>query len=235
MRPNQPSPSLPLLHTSFQQPRPYYNNHTNDNHHTCNDCYSYSTAPTSPLSSTSTITSSSPTLPSSPTSPSTSTSPSPFQFQHQHIRHPRPIYEKLLNHDHNHSHSAQNTILLLRRRPSTIDTLLRQERSRYDEDFVERQSLDLLEPRPVDLDPIGIDTRVQIHLSQTTTTTTTHPMTVTQARMPICDTVSRHGGRDQARNRLSPGSVRMSGSGDGVVLRPRFVMGGIFEVMEGRG
>ncbi|KAL3473329.1 hypothetical protein BJX99DRAFT_234066 [Aspergillus californicus] len=233
MRPNQPSPALPLIHTSFQ-PRPHNNtinvndidHHHHHHHYACNDCYSYSSAPTSPLSSTSTITTSSPvpTLPSSPTSPSLS----PFLFHH--IRNPRPIYEKLsLSHGHGHghghgySHNSGHKNTIIRRRPSNIDTILRQERTRYDEDAVERQGLDLLEPRPVDLGPVGID----VHVCQA--------VTVTQARIPALVLGSAVRERDQNLNRLSSGSNQRRGPLSGELSQPRFVMGGIFEVMEGSG
>ncbi|KAL4917645.1 hypothetical protein BDW62DRAFT_183564 [Aspergillus aurantiobrunneus] len=216
MRPNQAStPSLSLLYTSFQ-PRSSGNTN-NDNHvYSTNDYYSTASAPTSPLSSTSTITSSSPTLPSSPTSPSLS----PTLFQH--IRNPRPISDKLrpssLSHSHNHPHS---TGIVLRRRPSNIDTALRQERSRAADDAIERQGLDLLEPRPVDLDPLGIDIQIQFQpLSQSVPVTHTRPL-VQLARSDD----------DRARNWVSYGSPQTEVS----VSQPRFVMGGIFEVMEGRG
>ncbi|OQE41088.1 hypothetical protein PENCOP_c005G08541 [Penicillium coprophilum] len=62
--------------------------------------------------------------------------------------------------------------MVLRQRPSKTDMALSEERSRCDEDSIERQGLGLMEPRPVDL-----------------------------------------------------------GVGD---MTPKFVMGGIFEVMEGR-
>ncbi|KAL2871988.1 uncharacterized protein BJX67DRAFT_341176 [Aspergillus lucknowensis] len=205
MRANHPStPTLSLIHTSFQPRR----------HGNIADGDYLSATSTSPLSSTSTI-----TLPSSPTSPSTS--PSVFQFQH--IRTPRPIHDSTKAgtsnaNSHSHNHAQQNN-LFLRRRPSNVDTLLRQERVRCTSDAIERQGLDLLEPRPVDLDPIetgvGIDTRVQ------------------QSWAPIHtrDITRLDSGVD--------GQIRPSSESAGSnVLRhsqPRFVLGGIFEVMEGRG
>ncbi|KAL4786055.1 hypothetical protein BJX76DRAFT_322387 [Aspergillus varians] len=210
MRPNQPSTPTLSLYTSFQ---PHPGNNNNDNNNTDNhpyntsNYYSATSAPNSPLSSTSTITSSNRTLPSSPTSPSLS----PTLFQH-----PSPISDKL-NPSHNHT---QSTGLILRRRLSNIDTLLRQERSRATRDVIERQGLDLLEPRPVELDPIGMDTRLQVHATQT--------------RLPIRRSTGSGDGRGQ--NWLSSGSAQLEGLGDGFQLsQPRFVMGGIFEVMEGRG
>ncbi|PKY09017.1 hypothetical protein P168DRAFT_287082 [Aspergillus campestris IBT 28561] len=90
------------------------------------------------------------------------------------------------------------------------------ERSRYDCDAIERQGLDLMEPRPVDpafafepLTPAGLDAW----------------------------------GASGAGCRLSSASASCyseSGSScsgytrEGRMTQPKFVMGGIFEVMEGR-
>ncbi|ODM16939.1 hypothetical protein SI65_07904 [Aspergillus cristatus] len=49
--------------------------------------------------------------------------------------------------------SSSSLLFLLRRRPSKIDLALSEERSRCDEDAIERQGLGLLEPRPVDPAP----------------------------------------------------------------------------------
>ncbi|KAL2835899.1 hypothetical protein BJY01DRAFT_222829 [Aspergillus pseudoustus] len=227
MRPNQPTTrSLPLLHTSFQ---PRHNTTTDSEHDNENNRpYStftsdyLSTAPASPLSSASTL-----TLPSSPTSPSTS--PSIFQFQH--IRTPRPMHDSTktsipsTHTQSHHAHHTQNlgTAVLLRRRPSNIDTVLRQERTRCDVDVIERQGLSLLEPRPVDLDPIGtgmgfgIDTRIQ------------QLQPVTPAQVPTMTSENS----DTSENRLSSGSTESIRAKR--LSQPRFVLGGIFEVMEGRG
>ncbi|KAL3463315.1 hypothetical protein BJX64DRAFT_257524 [Aspergillus heterothallicus] len=229
MRPNQPSTpslSLPLLHTSFQP----HHNASADNGHENENSRPYSTftsdyvstAPASPLSSASTL-----TLPSSPTSPSTS--PSIFQFQH--IRTPRPLHDSIktgfpnaqTQFSHTHNGPSLGTPVVLRRRPSNIDMILRQERTRCNVDVIERQGLDLLEPRPVDLDPIGpsmgvgIDSRLQ------------QLQSVTPSRIPTM-TTENSGIRE---NRISSGSAE---SINGRRLsQPRFVLGGIFEVMEGRG
>ncbi|KAL4937034.1 hypothetical protein BDV06DRAFT_81335 [Aspergillus oleicola] len=225
MRPNQPStPSLSLLYTSFQ-PRSDGNVTSDKDNHP----YAYNTSdyysPTSPLSSTSTITSSSPTLPSSPTSPSLS----PTLFQHI-----RPISDKLQpltspaysqshcqSHGNGHGHgytlapgAGREPGIILRRRPSTIDTLLRQERSRATVDAIERQGLDLLEPRPVDLDPVGLESRMG-----------------QQSVIPHRSSDHRFDERERARDEaLGLGDGSRSGP-----AQPKFVMGGIFEVMEGRG
>ncbi|CEN62369.1 hypothetical protein ASPCAL09004 [Aspergillus calidoustus] len=235
MRPNQSStPSLPLLHTSFQ---PRHKTTITDSEHDNESARPYSTftsdylstAPASPLSSASTL-----TLPSSPTSPSTS--PSIFQFQH--IRTPRPMHDStktaLSNthtqaHHTHHAHSSGGIQIPLRRRPSNIDTILRQERTRCDVDVVERQGLSLLEPRPVDLEPIsgasmgfGIDTRIQQLYMQP----------VAHAQIPTMTSDESSGFRE---NRLSSGSADSTSIRSRRLSQPRFVLGGIFEVMEGRG
>ncbi|KAI9373065.1 hypothetical protein BJX61DRAFT_405235 [Aspergillus egyptiacus] len=237
MRTNQPSP-LPLLHTSFQ-PRPLSTSTTTTTTNTAvtpnhySDYPSYSAAPTSPLSSTSTSTilslssTQTPTLslPSSPTSPTTS--PSLFSFQP--VR-PVPPIDTHPNHNQcqTQHHKSQRVLSLLHNHnPSKIDTILRQERTRYDEDAVERQGLDLLEPRPVDLDPIGIDARLRIQ-SDSRHFQRRSPLTVTQARMPGHG--HGHGLVDERGRVVPPASV----SSLAPVSQPRFVMGGIFEVMEGR-
>ncbi|KAL2818273.1 hypothetical protein BJX63DRAFT_429209 [Aspergillus granulosus] len=223
MRPNQPStPNLAPLHTSFQPRHDTTGDHDNEHNRPystfTSDCLS--TAPASPLSSTSTL-----TLPSSPTSPSTS--PSIFQFQH--IRTPRPIQDCTKSgfsttHTHSHHHNPQNpgSPIVFHRRPSSIDTILRLERTRCDVDLIERQGLSLLEPRPVNLDPIGasmglgIDPRSQ------------QLPPVTPARIPTMDSDS-----SIRENRLSSSSTEHTSAK--LLSQPRFVLGGIFEVMEGRG
>lgn len=87
--------------------------------------------------------------------------------------------------------------MVLRRRPSAVDMALNEERSRCDGDAIERQGLDLMEPRPVDVNA----------------------------------TVHRGAGCHDSR--VSTG-LREGGDGRSSVQQPRFVMGGIFEVMEGR-
>ncbi|KAJ0413922.1 hypothetical protein BJY00DRAFT_296076 [Aspergillus carlsbadensis] len=234
MRPNQSStPSLPLLHTSFQ---PRHNTTITDNEHESENVRPYSTftsdylstAPASPLSSASTL-----TLPSSPTSPSTS--PSIFQFQH--IRTPRPIHDGTKNGfsstqtqtQTHHTQSPGGIAIPLRRRPSNIDTILRQERTRCNVDVIERRGLSLLEPRPVDLEPIsgasmgfGIDTRIQQLPVQP----------VAHSRIPTMTSDETSGFRE---NRWSSGSADSTSTRSKRLSQPRFVLGGIFEVMEGRG
>lgn len=93
--------------------------------------------------------------------------------------------------------------MLLRRRPSKVDLALSEERSRADEDKIERLGLDLMEPRPVD------------------------PLLGTGFALDSMD--ASVFGEDGL---LEGGGVLERSSG---VVQPRFVMGGIFEVMEGRG
>ncbi|KAL4985818.1 hypothetical protein BDW68DRAFT_164410 [Aspergillus falconensis] len=240
MRPNQPpTPSLSLVYTSFQpHAEENMNNHTiSDNEYNSPNSPS---SPTSLLSSTTAITSTSYTFSSSPNSPSLSA------VQPQHIRKPHLISDKL-NIGHSHggagSETSTGTAMTLRRRPSNIDILLQQEHSRASIDAIERQGLELLEPRPVDLDPVdpvgpvglvGINARgvVQSQLQPT----------VTQARLPIQSPVSDAGigndcGYGDDKNTRASGRLVGSVQTDGLIShsQPRFVMSGIFEMMEGRG
>lgn len=89
----------------------------------------------------------------------------------------------------------------LRRRPSAVDLALSEERSRCDEDTVERVGLSLMEPRPVDPIPIAMDLNAHV----------------------LEDVSSQRSSWAQS----SQCSFRTSSQ------QPRFVMGGIVEVMEG--
>jgi hypothetical protein len=86
--------------------------------------------------------------------------------------------------------------VFLRRRPSTAELALSEERSRCSVDSIERVGLGLMEPRPVDPMPFVADT----------------PWTA---------------------DKQSCGSLDEILDVNGVSSRPRYVMGGIFEVMEG--
>ncbi|BDD54692.1 hypothetical protein MPDQ_000299 [Monascus purpureus] len=100
---------------------------------------------------------------------------------------------------------ARPSLILLRRRPSSVDIALSEERYRCDEDSVERQGLELLEPRPVD--PVDIPMDLNSHIS----------------------------GSNSIKAALSSGSsspTRQTQSQS--QSQPRFVMGGIVEVMEGQ-
>lgn len=96
---------------------------------------------------------------------------------------------------------GRSSLMIVRRRPSAVDMALSEERCRCDENAIERQGLDLMEPRPVD---------------------TTLPTS-------LCLGVQMDLGQRSPGSRASVGSDTRSVS----VQQPRFVMGGIFEVMEG--
>ncbi|GLA74138.1 hypothetical protein AtubIFM55763_005079 [Aspergillus tubingensis] len=98
---------------------------------------------------------------------------------------------------HHHHRPSSMSMMLLRRRPSKVDLALSEERSRADEDKIERLGLDLMEPRPVD------------------------PLLGVGFALDSMD--------DSVFGSMDGGVLERSGS------QPRFVMGGIFEVMEGRG
>jgi hypothetical protein len=89
----------------------------------------------------------------------------------------------------------------LRRRPSAVDLALSEERSRCDEDSVERLGLSMMEPRPVDPVPIAMDLNTSV----------------------LTDVASK-----RSSFALSTQSSVRGGS-----QQPRYVMGGIVEVMEG--
>ncbi|KKK20031.1 hypothetical protein ARAM_007601 [Aspergillus rambellii] len=174
MRQNHPSMPGLCVHTSFQPP---------PHDRACSDC-----STVSPLSSTATSPTSSPTSPfrriyrpmsnyRSDSSEPGSRSQSPFPLSVSSYRRP--------------------SLVILRRRPSKVDTALSEERSRCYEDAIERQGLELLEPRPVD--PIGIPMDLNANIFS-----------------------SIAGDRSSAQSHQSR------------VSQPRFVMGGIVEVMEGR-
>lgn len=90
--------------------------------------------------------------------------------------------------------------MIVRRRPSAVDMALSEERCRCDENDIERQGLDLMEPRPVDMN-LNMNMGVNMGMARP-------------------DLVSRASIGSDTRSVL--------------VQQPRFVMGGIFEVMEGR-
>lgn len=108
-------------------------------------------------------------------------------------------------------HSAASSLrfspLPLRRRPSAVELALREERSRCDEDSLERQGLGLMEPRP-DVDrptPIAMDPDASLF---------------GVLNLPADEMERQQHGlfRSQMHHHHHP---------------PPFVMGGIFEVMEG--
>ncbi|KAL1885544.1 hypothetical protein Plec18167_001038 [Paecilomyces lecythidis] len=115
--------------------------------------------------------------PSSTTTDSRSRSGSPFTLRSAMSRRPSAFF--------------------LRRRPSAVDLALSEERSRCDEDTVERSGLALMEPRPVDPVPAPVGFAADIFGDLDSMVKSTPDQTI---RPP----------------------------------QPRFVLGGIFEVMEGR-
>ncbi|OQD69926.1 hypothetical protein PENDEC_c028G04434 [Penicillium decumbens] len=85
---------------------------------------------------------------------------------------------------------GRSSLRILRHRPSAVDMVLNEERSRCHGDAIERAGLDLMEPRPIDM-------------------------------------------KSHTQRSCSIGAERRDSRGM-PVHEPRFVMGGIFEVMEGR-
>ncbi|KAK2760730.1 hypothetical protein FQN54_001966 [Arachnomyces sp. PD_36] len=109
-------------------------------------------------------------------------------------------------------HSAASSLrfspLPLRRRPSAVELALREERSRCDEDSHERQGLGLMEPRPVIEQPTPIGTDPDASL-----------FGVLNLPPEEMERQQQHGlFRSQMHHHHQPSP---------------FVMGGIFEVMEG--
>ncbi|KAE8149288.1 hypothetical protein BDV25DRAFT_156629 [Aspergillus avenaceus] len=178
MRPNLASSPDLSLHTSFGFPPQ-------------DRAYSDGCSTASPLSSTTNSPTSSPTSPArrfnrgyraisgSRSDASDSRSQSPFRLSSSFSLFRRP------------------SLVFLRQRPSKVDLALSEERSRCGEDAIERQGLNLMEPRPVD--PVGIPMDLNANIFS-----------------------SVAGDRSSAQSQASQ------------VSQPRFVMGGIFEVMEGR-
>ncbi|EPS25699.1 hypothetical protein PDE_00633 [Penicillium oxalicum 114-2] len=98
---------------------------------------------------------------------------------------------------------GRSSLMVLRRRPSAVDRALSEERYRCDEDAIERQGLNLMEPRPVDM---------QLPISMLTGETS----------LFHCRSPSASSAQSELDGLSAPAQ------------HPRFVMGGIFEVMEGR-
>ncbi|OJD24669.1 hypothetical protein ACJ73_03966 [Blastomyces percursus] len=107
--------------------------------------------------------------------------------------------------------SLRLSSLLLRRRPSAVDLALSEERYRCSEDSVEKIGLELMEPRPVDPIPVlldvgGVDATMNMNMNSSS--------------------IGLLFGIEQDGNINHIYSLRIGS-------KPRFVMGGIFEVMEG--
>jgi hypothetical protein len=114
---------------------------------------------------------------------------------------------------------GRSSMMVVRRRPSAIDLALSEERSRCTCDSIERQGLDLMEPRPVDMD-LHANAHAHAH---------SHAHARCQqapSSPPLQSPFSRSmiAGTGTERNSMQHSSQQS----------PRFVMGGIFEVMEGR-
>ncbi|PWY89773.1 hypothetical protein BO70DRAFT_128212 [Aspergillus heteromorphus CBS 117.55] len=235
MRTNQATSRGLSLHTSFSPDR---NNTTITS---VTDCYAMpmpvSSHPPGPSSSTSTTAT---PLSSTTASPTSSPTSSPFPNSRHHHFHRRLSLTRdpiSLTNTHSHHHNTYNTttssspssrsqspfrrlssysyssllrrpsLMLLRRRPSKVDMALCEERSRCGEDAIERQGLDLMEPRPVDPLALSMDSMDASVFEDASPSLGLDEIDVLADR--------------------SSGLVRLA--------QPRFVMGGIFEVMEGRG
>lgn len=147
-------------------------------------------------------------LSSAATSPTSSPPTSPFRRgQYRSLsRSPDGLDNRSQSPFRLSSSPRRSSLALLRRRPSSVDLALSEERTRCDGDSIERQGLNLMEPRPVDpvAIPMDLDTNVFPGLDGSH-----EPF---QSLNQVQDQ-----GQAQARN----------------LQHPRFVMGGIFEVMEG--
>ncbi|KAJ5091743.1 hypothetical protein NUU61_006613 [Penicillium alfredii] len=98
---------------------------------------------------------------------------------------------------------GRSSLMMLRRRPSAVDMVLNEERLRCDGDAIERQGLGLMEPRPVEMD-----------------------LRASANANPSANAAVSSGASNQSDH--NPRAVL----GAPPVQQPRFVMGGIFEVME---
>lgn len=111
---------------------------------------------------------------------------------------------------------GRSSLMVVRRRPSAVDMALSEERSRCDCDAIERAGLDLMEPRPVVMER---ETRMAMNMN-------------VGAGMGVNMGASA-ASNGNGGNPIIPNEERRES-----ILRPqqspRFVMGGIFEVMEGR-
>ena len=113
-----------------------------------------------------------------------------------------------------------------------MDLALDEERCRCDEDSIEKQGLDLLEPRPVG--PVGIPMDLNANVSGRTGSTGNSDYHNDNGNGNGNDNGNEHNENEKtgsiaASSCLSPTWQPQSQQ------QPRFVMGGIAEVMEGRG
>ncbi|KAJ5717319.1 hypothetical protein N7488_002965 [Penicillium malachiteum] len=151
--------------------------------------------------------------------------------------HPHPNHDEKNQQPNNHQNCnavsilpcavlrGRSSMMVLRRRPSAIDMALSEERSRCDGNAIERQGLDMMEPRPV-----VMNMNMNVHIAPTSTSATLNTdgdsmrNSSTGTRSRVGQGNSANG--DSSSNRRSAHMVSPN--------QPRFVMGGIFEVMEGR-
>lgn len=114
---------------------------------------------------------------------------------------------------------GRRSLIILRHRPSPVDLALSEERSRCDGNSIERQGLNLMEPRPVDPVDIPMELNASVSGSQNG-----HVGSGNNSKMDLPSSAS-------SPTRLS---ATMPPSQSQSQLQPRFVMGGIDEMMEGR-
>lgn len=120
--------------------------------------------------------------------------------------------------------------MLLRRRPSAVDMALSEERSRCDGNAIERQGLDLMEPRPVDMRiDVGVGSSLGGFVNATGNSSGN-----TFAAVNSRTTTGRGCMSYQHRQSLKNQSSNSTMNANANQSQPPFVMGGIFEVMEGR-
>ncbi|KAJ5915636.1 hypothetical protein N7466_011569 [Penicillium verhagenii] len=104
---------------------------------------------------------------------------------------------------------GRSSLMVIRRRPSAVELVLSEERSRCDDDSIERQGLDLMEPRPVEMKMnmnMGMSMNTNMHVA-------------IDSNMKVQSAALSSNGGSVPQQQHQP---------------PRYVMGGIFEVMEGR-
>ncbi|KAK2784551.1 hypothetical protein FQN52_008972 [Onygenales sp. PD_12] len=112
------------------------------------------------------------------------------------------------------SSSFRLSSLILRRRPSAVDLALSEERCRCSEDAVEKIGLAMMEPRPVDPMPVPVPV-MMMDMDMDT-----------DMNMDRMLDFEAEGVHNNNNNNYYVDALRIGS-------QPRFVMGGIFEVMEG--
>ncbi|KAJ6109249.1 hypothetical protein N7486_001483 [Penicillium sp. IBT 16267x] len=109
---------------------------------------------------------------------------------------------------------GRSSLMVVRRRPSAVDMALIEERSRCDCDAIERAGLGLMEPRPVEMER---EARMAMNMDMNM-----------DMNANIATASHGNGGNSTTSNEDRCESLLRPQQS------PRFVMGGIFEVMEGR-